>query len=279
MGRHDCVILYNAANISEVEGSEEKIYPSTIIREEVGAIEESLREGGFSPLVLSVDHFSRGSCAGSGAGRAEVRLQSVRGDQQSGGAGDVRGRAPGDDDAGPWNATASRITRIASLTFRGSITRTKGTPMPRTTSSILIGLPTTPMPVTPRSGMWLVPSHCSRLVVYDDDVEWKIRFLRQSAFYGLTNRFFPIEHGNNDRGFYLKDLSLMYSKYDSIDPACKKICVAEYASSIKGNGGNVIGILEMLLEMRFSCWDAKRIRKELDKSFFRALKRYKNFLF
>jgi D-alanine-D-alanine ligase len=59
MARHDCVILYNAASISEVEGSEEKIYPSTIIREEVGAIEESLREGGFNPLVLAVDNFSK----------------------------------------------------------------------------------------------------------------------------------------------------------------------------------------------------------------------------
>jgi alpha-L-arabinofuranosidase len=44
-----------------------------------------------------------------------------------------------------------------------------------------------------------------------------------------------------DEHFYLKDLSGLYSKYDSIDPACKKICVAEYASSIKGNGGNVTG--------------------------------------
>jgi alpha-L-arabinofuranosidase len=44
-----------------------------------------------------------------------------------------------------------------------------------------------------------------------------------------------------DEHFYLKDLSVLYSKYDSIDPVCKKICVAEYASSIKGNGGDVIG--------------------------------------
>ncbi|MEI6048062.1 MAG: alpha-L-arabinofuranosidase C-terminal domain-containing protein [Bacteroidota bacterium] len=44
-----------------------------------------------------------------------------------------------------------------------------------------------------------------------------------------------------DEHFYLKDLSVLYNKYDSIDPACKKICVAEYASSIKGNGGDVIG--------------------------------------
>jgi alpha-L-arabinofuranosidase len=46
-----------------------------------------------------------------------------------------------------------------------------------------------------------------------------------------------------DEHFYLQDLSGLYGKYDSIDPACKKICVAEYASSINGNGGNVIGNL------------------------------------
>ena len=44
-----------------------------------------------------------------------------------------------------------------------------------------------------------------------------------------------------DEHFYLKDLSVLYHKYDSIDPASKKICVAEYASSVAGNGGNVIG--------------------------------------
>jgi alpha-L-arabinofuranosidase len=44
-----------------------------------------------------------------------------------------------------------------------------------------------------------------------------------------------------DEHFYSKDLSVLYNKYDSIDTACKKICVAEYATSIKGNGGNVIG--------------------------------------
>ncbi len=59
MRRHDCVVLYNAANISEVEGSQEKMYPSTILREEVGAIEESLRNAGYSPSVMSVDHFSK----------------------------------------------------------------------------------------------------------------------------------------------------------------------------------------------------------------------------
>ena len=49
----------------------------------------------------------------------------------------------------------------------------------------------------------------------------------------------PVDY--TDEHFYLKDLSILYNKYDSIDPACKKICVAEYATSIKGNGGNVIG--------------------------------------
>ena len=49
----------------------------------------------------------------------------------------------------------------------------------------------------------------------------------------------PVDY--TDEHFYLKDLSILYNKYDSIDPACKKICVAEYASSINGNGGNVIG--------------------------------------
>ena len=44
-----------------------------------------------------------------------------------------------------------------------------------------------------------------------------------------------------DDHFYEKDLAHLYNKYDSINPACKKICVAEYASSIGGNGGNVIG--------------------------------------
>ena len=44
-----------------------------------------------------------------------------------------------------------------------------------------------------------------------------------------------------DEHTYRKDLSLYYNRYDSIDPACKKICVAEYASSVFGNDGNVTG--------------------------------------
>jgi D-alanine-D-alanine ligase len=59
MEHHDCVVLYNAAIISEKEGSEERIYASNVIRSEVTAIEESLREGGFNPYVLSVETFSK----------------------------------------------------------------------------------------------------------------------------------------------------------------------------------------------------------------------------
>jgi alpha-N-arabinofuranosidase len=44
-----------------------------------------------------------------------------------------------------------------------------------------------------------------------------------------------------DDHFYEKDLSHLYNKYDRINPACKTICVAEYASSSHGNGGNVVG--------------------------------------
>jgi D-alanine-D-alanine ligase len=59
MGRADCVILYNTAPMRELPGSEEKIYPANLIREEVGAIEESLRELGFNPCVISVEQFSK----------------------------------------------------------------------------------------------------------------------------------------------------------------------------------------------------------------------------
>jgi len=59
MERYDCVILYNAASVEQKEGCEEKIYASNIIRSEVGAIEDSLREGGYKPYALSVENFSR----------------------------------------------------------------------------------------------------------------------------------------------------------------------------------------------------------------------------
>jgi D-alanine-D-alanine ligase len=59
MGRFDCIILYNAATVRAAPGSEENIYPANLVREEVGAIEDSLREQGFSPYVLSIEEFSK----------------------------------------------------------------------------------------------------------------------------------------------------------------------------------------------------------------------------
>jgi D-alanine-D-alanine ligase len=59
MGRYDCVVLFNEATIEEIEGSYEKAYPSTVLREEVGAIEEALREGGFNPYLLPIENFSK----------------------------------------------------------------------------------------------------------------------------------------------------------------------------------------------------------------------------
>jgi D-alanine-D-alanine ligase len=58
MEQYDCVILFNAAIITEKEGSQEKVYPSTIIREDVRAVEESLRNAGYCPYVLAVESFS-----------------------------------------------------------------------------------------------------------------------------------------------------------------------------------------------------------------------------
>ncbi|MDR0842311.1 MAG: ATP-grasp domain-containing protein [Acidobacteriota bacterium] len=55
---YDCVILHNAATETEKAGSREIIYASCGARLEVGAIEESLREGGYSPRVIAVSAFS-----------------------------------------------------------------------------------------------------------------------------------------------------------------------------------------------------------------------------
>jgi len=38
-----------------------------------------------------------------------------------------------------------------------------------------------------------------------------------------------------------KDLAGLYNRFDSINPECKKICIAEYASSSKGHDGNIVG--------------------------------------
>ena len=44
-----------------------------------------------------------------------------------------------------------------------------------------------------------------------------------------------------DEHFYEKDLSVLYNKYDSINPVCKKICVAEYASNSQSDSKTEIG--------------------------------------
>jgi len=59
MSQYDCVVLYNAAAILDRDGCQEIVYPANIVREEVAAVEQSLRDGGFRPYVLSVDHFSK----------------------------------------------------------------------------------------------------------------------------------------------------------------------------------------------------------------------------
>jgi len=58
MKQFDCVVLVNAAVVSEKEGSQERLYPSNIVRKEVRAIEESLQNAGYCPYVLSVENFS-----------------------------------------------------------------------------------------------------------------------------------------------------------------------------------------------------------------------------
>jgi len=53
---------------------------------------------------------------------------------------------------------------------------------------------------------------------------------------------FTDEHFYNLNEFeHEKDLSGLYTRYDTINPECKKICVAEYASSGKGHDGNIVG--------------------------------------
>ena len=51
----------------------------------------------------------------------------------------------------------------------------------------------------------------------------------------------PVDYVDDHTG--AKGLSSMYDKFNTIDPAWKKVCVAEYANSNAGNVGNVIGNL------------------------------------
>jgi D-alanine-D-alanine ligase len=59
MKTYDCVVLYNPSSISGSDCRDDTLYPANIIREEVSAVEESLRDGGFHPYVFSVEFFSR----------------------------------------------------------------------------------------------------------------------------------------------------------------------------------------------------------------------------
>ncbi len=59
MEQYDCIVLYNTPKFSEREGSDERIYPSYIVREDVGAVEGSLRKSGYRPFVLAIDYFSK----------------------------------------------------------------------------------------------------------------------------------------------------------------------------------------------------------------------------
>lgn len=76
------------------------------------------------------------------------------------------------------------------------------------------------------------------ILAHFPDIKIMYNGSRQKNVFSHTSGL-PVDY--TDEHFYLKDLSTLYDKYDSIDPACKKICVAEYATSIKGNGGDVIG--------------------------------------
>jgi len=59
MARSDCIILYNSVALTEALNTRDPMFPATVIRDEVQAIEESLRGAGFAPFVLAVDFFSR----------------------------------------------------------------------------------------------------------------------------------------------------------------------------------------------------------------------------
>jgi D-alanine-D-alanine ligase len=59
MKSYDCVVLYNVAYASGNEKCEENFYPSTIIRDEVGAVEESLRSAGLHPYILAIESFTK----------------------------------------------------------------------------------------------------------------------------------------------------------------------------------------------------------------------------
>jgi len=80
MKHYDCVILYNPSSISGSDCRDEKLYPANIFREEVNAIEESLRRG-----LSSIRAFRGVLLPGPGPDAerdfSQVRLQSLRRDE------------------------------------------------------------------------------------------------------------------------------------------------------------------------------------------------------
>ena len=62
-----------------------------------------------------------------------------------------------------------------------------------------------------------------------------------SHTYGNTVDFTDEHFYNLNELASEKDLSGLYNRFDTIDPACKKICIAEFASSSAGHDGNIIG--------------------------------------
>jgi D-alanine-D-alanine ligase len=58
MPRYDSVLLYNTASMSETAWSQEILYSTNVLRDEVDATAEGLREAGFHPRVMAVDYFS-----------------------------------------------------------------------------------------------------------------------------------------------------------------------------------------------------------------------------
>jgi len=57
----------------------------------------------------------------------------------------------------------------------------------------------------------------------------------------ILSNTFGNEVDFTDDHFYSKSFTHLYHKYDTIDPSNKKICIAEYANSVHGNGGDVVG--------------------------------------
>jgi alpha-L-arabinofuranosidase len=88
------------------------------------------------------------------------------------------------------------------------------------------------------NGTFTVSEYRQRYVMIRDSIKAHyptIQFMFNDTHVSGLKADFVDEH------FYRKDLSDQYSRYDTLDFPGRKICVAEYASSIEGNGGDAIG--------------------------------------